>query len=83
MYREVSSSVNKKVTIKEFVLDRPINGFKRLMISVKPYGVDGLSASYFIWGIKEGTLMRKELAWDCGSKTEYCHEKVLNELLKQ
>jgi hypothetical protein len=63
-----------------FEIEKPIKGYNQVIVSVKPDGVDGLSASYFIWGTKNGFESEKELAWDCG-EAEYNHEAVLTELV--
>jgi hypothetical protein len=69
-----------KVEQQLFELEKPIKGYSQVIVSVKPNGVDGLSASYFIWGTKNGLEIEKELAWDCG-EDGYDHTTVLTELV--
>jgi len=79
-FTQITQRFNGKATQTLFELDHDFDGYKMVIVSIKKDGVDGLSASYFIWGTHDGDVMGDELRFDFGDNHYNCDD-VLNKLI--
>jgi len=76
---ELESKQTPKTQLRLFGLINPVMGYKYAIVSVKPDGIDNLSASVFVWLTNHNDIQKpqKEIYFDCG-KEYYRHDEVLN-----
>lgn len=82
MFTELMERKSNYAVQKLFELEKPIEGYDKVIVSCKLNGANGLRGSFFIWGTKDGDNPEKELDWD----TDYCnykHDEVLINRIKR